>query len=220
MADNNLSPLRTLIVASSPLARAGLATMLSDQQEINVVGQISDEALSDALDVYRPEVLVWDVGYEPLNSLDRLTELRGSHAAVLILVADEHSAADALPMLIGAGVRGILSQEITGDGLMTALLSLSHGMMIFSAFIGEAMVSRSAFPSAGEREAVLETFTPREREVLELVAEGLPNKTIARRLSISEHTVKFHLNAILTKLGAQSRTEAVVRATRLGLIAL
>jgi DNA-binding NarL/FixJ family response regulator len=69
-------------------------------------------------------------------------------------------------------------------------------------------------------EAPAEALTPRELEVLQLLAEGLPNKTIARQLSISEHTVKFHLNAIMSKLGAQSRTEAVVRATRLGLIIL
>jgi two-component system nitrate/nitrite response regulator NarL len=66
----------------------------------------------------------------------------------------------------------------------------------------------------------VEDLTPRELEVLQLLAEGLPNKAIGLRLSISEHTVKFHVNAILGKLGAQSRTDAVVRATRLGLIIL
>ena len=68
--------------------------------------------------------------------------------------------------------------------------------------------------------ASAEALTPREQEVLQLLAEGLPNKTIADRLYISEHTVKFHVNAILSKLGAQSRTEAVVRATRLGILLL
>ncbi len=65
-----------------------------------------------------------------------------------------------------------------------------------------------------------ETLTPRELEVLHLVAEGLPNKTIAQQLEISEHTVKFHLNSIMGKMSAQSRTEAVVQATRLGIILL
>jgi DNA-binding NarL/FixJ family response regulator len=69
-------------------------------------------------------------------------------------------------------------------------------------------------------EPLIEDLTGREREVLGLMAEGMSNKTIALRLEISEHTVKFHVNAILRKLGAQSRTEAVVRATRLGLILL
>ena len=78
-------------------------------------------------------------------------------------------------------------------------------------------------PSRSEgagRAALVEPLTPRELEVLRLMAEGLPNKTIAARLEISEHTVKFHVNTILGKLGVASRTEAVVRATRLGLILL
>ncbi|MGH2536960.1 MAG: response regulator transcription factor, partial [Candidatus Promineifilaceae bacterium] len=75
-------------------------------------------------------------------------------------------------------------------------------------------------PAAPLEEPPLEPLTPRELEVLGLLAEGLTNKAIALRLGISEHTVKFHLNAILSKLGAQSRTAAVVRATRLGLIPL
>ena len=71
-----------------------------------------------------------------------------------------------------------------------------------------------------EPSPLVESLTPREVEVLQLLAEGLPNKGIAQRLGISEHTVKFHVNAIMGKLGAQSRTEAVVQATRLGLILL
>jgi two-component system nitrate/nitrite response regulator NarL len=75
-------------------------------------------------------------------------------------------------------------------------------------------------PESAGRAVLIEPLTPRELEVLRLVAEGLPNKTIAARLDISEHTVKFHVNTILGKLGVASRTEAVVRATRLGLILL
>ncbi|MEI2609756.1 MAG: response regulator transcription factor [Candidatus Promineifilaceae bacterium] len=76
-------------------------------------------------------------------------------------------------------------------------------------------------PHPGNDDTLLiENLTSREQQVLQLLAEGLPNKNIARQLAISEHTVKFHVNAIMTKLGAQSRTEAVVRATRAGLIML
>jgi DNA-binding NarL/FixJ family response regulator len=75
-------------------------------------------------------------------------------------------------------------------------------------------------PPGDAGQPLVEPLTPRELEVLRLMAEGLPNKGIAQRLEISEHTVKFHVNAILGKLGVESRTEAVVRATRLGLILL
>jgi two-component system, NarL family, nitrate/nitrite response regulator NarL len=83
------------------------------------------------------------------------------------------------------------------------------------ALAGALVAARTELPALP-----VEALTPREVDVLRLLGEGLPNKAIARRLGISEHTVKFHVNAILGKLGASSRTEAVVRATRLGLILL
>ncbi len=90
-------------------------------------------------------------------------------------------------------------------------------VVLDGSFAGDLLLS--AQPEAsGDRP--VEDLTPRELEVLQLLAEGLANKAIAQRLGVSDHTIKFHVNAILGKLGAQSRTEAVVRATRLGLIVL
>lgn len=214
-----LDDLRVLIVATSPLARAGLASLLLDQPGIAVVGQTApDSDFPEALDVYRPEVLVWDMGWEPLQYIERLNDLRGT--PVLALLADERHAIEVMPPLLGAGVRGILLQDASVDTLTAALGALARGLLTMPSALAELALNRSFnATSAGDLGSV-ETLTAREAEVLELIAEGLPNKTVAARLSISEHTVKFHVNAILTKLGAQSRTEAVVRATRLGLIAL
>jgi two-component system nitrate/nitrite response regulator NarL len=87
--------------------------------------------------------------------------------------------------------------------------------------VWDKALAATLLPFRQEAPALLtEPLTPREHEVLQLVAEGLPNKTIADRLHISEHTVKFHINALMGKLGAQSRTEAVVRASRLGILLL
>ena len=92
--------------------------------------------------------------------------------------------------------------------------AVAQGLLVF----GESLV---ALPdTAADAEALVEPLSARELEVLRRMAEGLANKQIARELEISEHTVKFHVNAVLGKLGAQSRTEAVVRATRAGLILL
>ena len=214
-----LNDLRVLIVASSPLARAGLAALLADQPGVTVIGQISpDSDLPDTLDVYRPDVTVWDMGWEPLQYIERLNELQD--VPVLALLTDERHALEVMPPLLGAGVRGMLFQDASVETLTAALNALARGLLTMQGSLAEAALSRSlSHPNSGETESV-EALTPREAEVLHLIAEGLPNKTIAARLSISEHTVKFHVNAILTKLGAQSRTEAVVRATRLGLIAL
>lgn len=219
MIPSSLNNLRVVVVASSPLARAGLAALLADQPGIEVVGQIAADAeLPDALDVYHPDVLIWDMGWEPLQHIERLSELRG--LPVLALLADERAATDVIPPLLGAGVRGLLLQDASIDMLTSALASLAQGLLVVHAGVAEAALPRALNPVPADQTGIVESLTPREAEVLKLIAEGLPNKTIAAQLNISEHTVKFHVNAILTKLGAQSRTEAVVRATRLGLIAL
>ena len=123
-----------------------------------------------------------------------------------------------------AGARALLLRDANGERLAAALLALAQDLAVIDPSV--VPVTRYFTPPAGDREwesgtpPLVEALTAREREVLQLIAEGLPNKAIAASLNISEHTVKFHVNAILGKLGAQSRTEAVVRATRLGLILL
>ncbi|MDL1900106.1 response regulator transcription factor [Anaerolineae bacterium CFX9] len=209
--------IRTLVVAGSPLARAGLAALLGSQA-VNVIGQIADDAdFADNVDLHNPDALIWDMGYEPMLSIERLTELGGSPPPILALVGDERALLDTSASLIRYGVRGILLQSAPAETLVTALMALAAGLTVLPPRAAEALAPAPLF---GDEGVTAETLTPREAEVLNLIAEGLPNKTIALRLNISEHTVKFHVNAILTKLGAQSRTEAVVRATRVGLIAL
>ncbi len=213
-------PLRVLIVAGSPLARTGLTALLSDHENIQLVGQVDDTLLAESIDVYRPEVVIWDLGYEPQQYIEQLGELRGAGVVVLGLTADKWGASETLAALVAAGLRGLLSQDARSDVLVNAIHAAAGGMLVVDFETGEAAFARAGIVTPNASNEDIESFTPREREVLTLVAEGLPNKIIARQLNISEHTVKFHLNAILTKLGAQSRTEAVVRATRLGLIAL
>ncbi|MCC6805363.1 MAG: response regulator transcription factor [Anaerolineae bacterium] len=211
--------LRVLVVASSPLARAGLTALLDGAPGLNIVGQTAGEnELADALDVYRPDVLVWDMGWEPLQTLDRLPDVSG--AGVLALVADGATALEASAALIGAGVRGLLLQDSGADMLTAALHALGQGLVVLTPDVADALRAEPLASPDRAPDLMVDALTPRELEVINLIAEGLPNKTIAGSLGISEHTVKFHVNAILTKLSAQSRTEAVVRATRLGLIAL
>lgn len=210
---------RTLVVADSPLSRAGLTALLDGSNQIAVVGGVSDETdLLDALDVYHPDVIVWDMGWEPLANLERIAELRDA-VCVIALAADHGTATEAAPALLGAGIRALLLQAATGDALAAAIHATAQGLVILDRGVTGELHPQS-IADAADANGLIEPLTSREMEVVGLIAEGLPNKSIARRLGISEHTVKFHVNAILTKLSAQSRTEAVVRATRLGLISL
>jgi two-component system nitrate/nitrite response regulator NarL len=125
------------------------------------------------------------------------------------LLPDATQAADAW----AAGARGLLLRSADAPHLLTAIKAVGQGLAVLDpALAGALPLDRPRPPT--------DDLTPRERDVLRLLAEGLSNKGIAQRLSISDHTVKFHLNAILSKLNAQSRTEAVVTAIRLGLIAV
>jgi DNA-binding NarL/FixJ family response regulator len=206
--------LRVLVVADDHLARAGLAALLADQPQCTVSGQVSIadyEALGP--EVFGADVAAWDLGWEPDTALGYLAETQDGAPPSLALVTDEDSASKAW----NAGARGLLKRDADGATIYTALRSLAHGLSVIDPDLAGWLASPR---SAGGAVAASVELTPRETEVLGLIADGLPNKAISLRLDISEHTVKFHVNAILNKLGAQSRTEAVVLATRIGLLAL
>ncbi len=204
---------RVLVVGSDPLARAGLAALLADQPGCLVTGQIAGDAdAADMLDIYTPDVVVWDLGWDVSAALEPLGDVREAGMAVVALLPDGEHVSDTWI----AGARGLLLRNASVEKLSAALIAVARGLAVVDPALGVALFAardRATAPPA-------ETLTPRELQVLQFIAEGLPNKTIAARLHISEHTVKFHVNAILGKLGAQSRTEAVVRASRLGLVIL
>ena len=185
-----MAAVRVLVVSDDPLARSGLASLLADRETVAVV-----EA--------DPDVVVWDTS-EPAGDLPRVK------VPVLAVIADESQ----VPEARAAGARGVLFRTTGGDRLAAAVVALAHGLTVVDPALAPALVS------ADRVAAPVEDLTSREMEVLQLLAQGLTNKRIALRLRISEHTAKFHVNAILAKLGADSRTEAIVVAARLGLVIL
>ncbi|MCB0063914.1 MAG: response regulator transcription factor [Caldilineaceae bacterium] len=207
------NPLRLLICAPDLLARVGLAALFQGYPEIAVVGQVAPSIeLAKQVDLYQAEVILWDVGWATAETAELLAAVADSCPPILVLLA----ATDKGTALWSAGAKGILLRDSDPAAVVAALGTLLHGFAVLDPAI---LPERGFYPSA-EMELPVETLTAREMDVLQALAQGLPNKSIARRLAISEHTVKFHINAILGKLGAQSRTDAVVRATRAGLIQL
>ncbi|MEJ2211683.1 MAG: response regulator transcription factor [Anaerolineae bacterium] len=206
--------LRVLIVGDDPLARAGLATMLQ-QEGCTVVGQAAGAAdLPLEPDLYRPDVVLWDLGWDPEagleETLQELEALAAGETAVVALLPDEEHAAE----VQAAGALGLLLREAPAALLVAALRAAALGLLVLDSDLAPG----ARLPAAAAGAPPVEALTPRESEVLQLLAEGLTNRAIALELEISEHTVKFHVNAILGKLGAQSRTEAVVRAVQAGLV--
>ncbi len=208
--------LRVLVVADNLLARAGLAALLTAQPGLAVAGQTAGgDTLADDLDVYRPDAVVWDLGWETRAAVARLGALVSGAPPIVALLPDDVYAAAAAALLGAAGAGGLLHRDCAADLLAAALTAAAGGLLTLDPALAAAALAGGAPPAD-----LAEPLTPREREVLQLLAEGLPNKAIALRLAISDHTVKFHVNAIMAKLGAQSRTDAVVRAMRQGLVLL
>ncbi|MBK8984774.1 MAG: response regulator transcription factor [Chloroflexi bacterium] len=205
-----MEPLQILLVGDDPLARMGLALLLGGQPDGVVMGQLnSAQFASDLaeLDV-RPDVVVWDVGWAAVETLPVWEDLA---LPVVALVADEGQTA----VLWSSGVRVLLRRESDPDQLWAAVQAAIHGLIVLDPAVSGGLVtavSPLALPN--------DDLTPRELEVLQRLAQGLTNKAIAQHLGVSEHTIKFHVNALMGKLNAQSRTEAVVVATRQGLITL
>ncbi len=205
-----MAEIKVLVVGDNPLARVGLVALLAGTEGLVVVGQCGGAALLDELDLYEPDAVVCDLGWD--DSPTWLADLQSAGIAAVALLNSESQATDAW----AAGITGLLRYDTGAGAVASALAAVLDGLVVL-----DSGLAASVLPSGGTAAAEpVESLTPREKEVLQLMAEGLTNKAIAQKLRITDHTVKFHVNAIMSKLGAQSRTEAVVSATRAGLIML
>ena len=180
--------IRVQIETGSAVTRAGVEALLQGQSGIEVVNAASEA-----------DVLI----------REEATELSdGTSGLPVIVLSDELSPQEALR----SGTRAILPRNAAPAQIIAAIYAASAGLVVIPAEDSAFMAPHVPL------EQIAEPLTPRETDVLEMVAEGLSNKVIAYRLGISEHTAKFHVNSILAKLNAGTRTEAVMRGIRLGLI--
>ncbi|MCE7987274.1 MAG: DNA-binding response regulator [Caldilinea sp. CFX5] len=211
---NVVEPLRVLVCGPDLLARVGLTALLTASPAITVVGQAAPTEMPvERISVYQPDAILWDVGWTPQSQLIQLADVTEAGYPVVVLLPEAEAARVVKP----SGVQGLLLRSSETLVLAAALQAVATGLTIFDPTVSALLFATIGTP---DESYTNEPLTPREQEVLQAMAQGLSNKLIARQLDITEHTVKFHVNAILGKLGAQSRTEAVVRATRAGLILL
>ncbi len=191
-------------MADDPLVRGGLAALLPEGFVV-VRAVPSDADLHAVVAATGAVAILWDAGDEiPTRGQLELG------VPVVLLVAPERKANEGL----AAGAAGVLLRDLDAPRLAAALEAARVGLTIVDPRVAER-TARPALP-----EAPLEPLTPREIEVLGLLAEGRSNREIALALGISVHTAKFHVDRILLKLEASSRTDAVVRAVRLGVLTL
>jgi two-component system, NarL family, nitrate/nitrite response regulator NarL len=195
-------PIRVALLTDDPLLRAGLSSLLAQVGSIDVVE-------GDAA-----EVALWDAGTDASKTLARLAELRTMSVPVVAVVGDAAHTAPAL----AAGARGVVLRDQVGPGIHAALAAVRSGLTVMDSQLASSLVPSQ--PVRTDAPKGRGELTERERQVVQLLSEGLSNKLIADRLGISDHTAKFHVNGVMMKLGASTRTEAVVEAMRRGLIKL
>ncbi len=199
--------IRVLAVSRFPSVRAGLRTMLDGLDGIAVVQECALDGVPES--VTAADVVVVD--------LDPEDEIPGGLDALPAVFLCEPRAGRAGPRQAGGAW---LRRDAPADEIASAIVAVSRGLLVFDPAFLPSMAAEAVPAFAPQETATAEALTDREREVLGLMARGLPNKTIAHELGISEHTVKFHVSTILGKLGAAGRTEAVTLAVRRGLLSL
>lgn len=208
MPDASL-PLRLLLVDDHFVVRSGLAASLALEDDMSVIAEASDanEAVT-AFETHAPDVVLMDLQMGQTSGVDAVAKICQDHPAAKILVFSSFARDEDIYRAIRAGALGYLQKAAPREDLLEAVRQVAKGNRYLPREIAQRLADRLNRPEP----------SPREREVLGLIAKGRSNKEVASDLGLSEDTVKRHVSNLMTKLGAQDRTQAVTEALRRGLI--
>jgi len=204
--------IRVLLVDDHLMVRTGLEELLVSDEEIEVVGSVGSAAEAvELVESERPDVVLMDLSMPEVDGVEATRRIVASDVETHVVALTSFAERDRVLAALDAGAVGYLLKDIEPDELRRAIRAAARGESPLSPKAAGALVA------ARSQGADATTLSDREREVLELVAEGLPNKLIARRLEISEKTVKAHLTSVYQQLGVTDRTQAAIWARRHGI---
>ncbi len=210
--------IQVLVATTSAVRRGGLEAIIRENSCFHLVGSAGGlVGLAERAQALQPDVVLVDLAHPDSQFPALAASLERAGAAVAVLI-DEPDA-KWTGRLLRADVRALLAREASPEEIHSAIHAAHKGMVLLDPEIAKDLLAGSSRMAEPIQETV-EELTPREIEVLRMMAEGLANKEIAARLGISDHTVKFHISSILAKIGASTRTEAVTLGIRMGLILL
>lgn len=210
---------RVVLADDHPMYRYGLAAILAQSDSVEVVATAdSGQGLLDAVELHHPDVVITDLSMPDLDGVAATRALRALDPAPGVLVLTMHEDDEHVFAALRAGAGGYLVKGADGDEIVRAVLAVAHGDAMYGRSVARRIVS---FFSGGADQSPAERafpeLTPREREVLELVATGCRNHEVARRLGMSEKTVRNHVSQVLLKLQVPDRTAAALKAREAGL---
>lgn len=209
--------IRVLVVDDHPIVREGLVAILDAQADMTVVGEAGDG--EQALRIYkaaRPDVVLMDLAMPAVDGALAISAIRQFDAEARVVVLTAYDTDERILRAVEAGARGYLLKGAPRDEIFRAVRVVNQGGSLLEPAVAGKLLNRVGDILRGEAPA--EALTPREQDVLNLMARGLRNKEIARELHITERTVKFHANAIYRKLDVGGRTEAVSKALQRRLV--
>jgi DNA-binding NarL/FixJ family response regulator len=208
-----------LIVDDHPIVRDGLEAILGTQPDFQVSGAAAsgEEALS-LFEGQRPDVVLLDLEMPGMDGVEVIRKLRKKNPGVRIVVFTAFDTDERILSAVQAGAKGYLLKGVPRSELFEAIRVVHQGGSLLQPVVASRLLNQIAAPDS--EAAPVEELTPREKDVLLLLAQGQQNKEIAAELVITERTVKFHISSILAKLGAGNRTEAVRIAVQQGLVEL